>query len=217
MKPSNPNRALLACGVVLAPLFYVVVIAQMLTRAGFNIRIHPLSLLSLGDYGWIQIGNFLCAGALAIACAVGMRLARRSGRRVAGVYWLIGTFGLGMIVAGLAVPDPLLGFPPGAPSGVPARMSLHASLHGVGFAIAFLSLISACFVAAWSFFRCRSVRWALYSVATAIVTIALLAAGFSNQRLTSLAFFVVGIVAFGWLAALAFHLLAESAAPQTQP
>ena len=50
-------KFLLACGLALAPLFYVVVVAQMLTRTGFDIGRHPLSLLSLGDAGWIQIAK----------------------------------------------------------------------------------------------------------------------------------------------------------------
>ena len=35
----------------------------------------------------------------------------------------------------------------------------------------------------------------------------LLAIGFAVQKATSTAFFVVGIIAFGWLAAVAGHLL----------
>jgi len=217
MTTAKSVRALLACGLVLAPAFYIVVVAQILTRPGFDIRIHPLSLLSLGELGWIQIANFLCAGALAIACSRGMGLVRRSGGHLKGVAWLIGTFGIGMIVAGLALPDPLLGFPPGAPLSIPTHMSTHAGFHGVGFGIAFLSLISACFVSSWRFFRSKSPGWALYSLVTAIATIALLVAGFSNQSLTSIAFFVVGIVAFGWLAAVALHLMNELSSPQTQP
>ena len=34
---------------------------------------HPLSLLSLGDLGWIQIANFVVTGLLVTACAIGMR------------------------------------------------------------------------------------------------------------------------------------------------
>ena len=45
------TRALLAAGVVAGPLFYVMVGIQALTRPGFDIRRHPLSLLSLGDLG----------------------------------------------------------------------------------------------------------------------------------------------------------------------
>jgi hypothetical protein len=36
---------------------------------------HPLNLLSFGEPGWTQIVNFVLAGALAVAGAVGMRRA----------------------------------------------------------------------------------------------------------------------------------------------
>ena len=71
-------KFLLACGVALGPLFYVVVVAQILTRTGFDISKHPLSLLSLGNTGWIQIANFILTGLLAIACAFGMRRVMRN-------------------------------------------------------------------------------------------------------------------------------------------
>ena len=64
---------MLACGVVAGPLFIVVGVLQMLTRDGFDPGRHPLSLLSLGDLGWIQIANFVIVGLLFIASAVGMR------------------------------------------------------------------------------------------------------------------------------------------------
>ena len=116
---------LLSCGVVLGPLFYFVVIAQILTRTSFDISKHPLSLLSLGNAGWIQVANFILTGLLAFACAFGMKRALRSD---AGGTWgplLIGTYGLGMVVAGIFPPDPLPGFPPDALATIPAQMSEH--------------------------------------------------------------------------------------------
>jgi hypothetical protein len=71
--PSTP--ALLACGVVAGPLFAVVAAIQVLTRDRFDLARHPLSLLSLGELGWIQITSFVLAGALVVAAAVGMRRA----------------------------------------------------------------------------------------------------------------------------------------------
>ena len=38
MTQSTKPKFLLACGVALGSLFYVVVVAQILTRAGFDIR-----------------------------------------------------------------------------------------------------------------------------------------------------------------------------------
>src|SRR6266699_2692940 len=90
------TKALLACGIASGPLFYIVAVVQMFTRSGFDIRHHAISLLSLGDLGWIQIANFIVTGVLAVMCAVGLRRLLHPGR---GGTWgplLIGIYGVGM-------------------------------------------------------------------------------------------------------------------------
>jgi uncharacterized protein DUF998 len=57
---------------------------------------------------------------------------------------LIGAYGLGLIMAGIFLPGPGLGFPPGAPAGMPSTISRHALLHGVGSFLAFVPLTAAC-------------------------------------------------------------------------
>ena len=211
MTHSTKPNVLLVCGVALGPLFYVVVVLQILTRTGFDISRHPLSLLSLGNTGWIQIANFILTGLLAIACAFGMKRALRSD---AGGTWgplLIGTYGLGMVGAGIFLPDPLPGFPPGALAGIPAQMSEHAMLHGVGFFVAFLSLIAACFVFARRYFVVGNPGWGRYSIATGVITPLLILAGMVIQSATSISVVVVGIIAFGWVGAVAAQLTVKSA------
>jgi hypothetical membrane protein len=105
------TRGLLVCGVASGPLFVGVSLIQALTRPGFDLTRHPISLLSLGDLGWIQIANFVLSGLLAIAYAVGMRRVLHQGR---GGTWgplLIGAYGAGLIAAGIFPPDPGFGFP----------------------------------------------------------------------------------------------------------
>src|SRR5215831_7565091 len=79
------TRMLLACGIVAGPLFTVVGLTQALTRPGFDITRHALSLLSNGELGWIQVCNFLLTGLLFVACAVGMRQLRPPRHACAGV------------------------------------------------------------------------------------------------------------------------------------
>ena len=67
MPSSSPSRMLLVCGAAAGPLYIAVGLAQMLTREGFDMRRHALSLLSNGELGWIQIANFLVSGALVVA------------------------------------------------------------------------------------------------------------------------------------------------------
>ena len=103
--------ALLACGVIAGPLFLIVVLLEAVTRPGFDLGRHPVSLLSLGDMGWVQIANFVGSGLLMLGFAVGLRRVLRNSR---GGTWgplLIGLYGCGLIVAGLFVPDPGMGLP----------------------------------------------------------------------------------------------------------
>ncbi len=61
-KTLSLTRILLLCGAIAGPLFILTVLIQDYTRPGFDPRLDPLSLLSLGDWGWVQIVNFVLAG-----------------------------------------------------------------------------------------------------------------------------------------------------------
>jgi len=196
---------LLLCGVVLGPLFYAVVVLQLLTRSGFDITRHPLSLLALGGGGWIQTANFVITGILAIGCAFGLRLRLAGGRGNVSVPLLVGAFGLGLITAAVFRADPAFGFPPGTPNGIQNSLSGSAALHGVGFLLAFGSLMVACFVLAMRFRQAGRTRWALYSMVTGATIILVVLAGMVIPLATSLLFFLAGIIAFGWLAAVSMR------------
>jgi hypothetical protein len=160
-------RRLLACGTVAGPLYLGVVSVQVVTRDGFDLRDHPLSLLSTGDRGWIQIANFVVCGLLYLAAAVGMRRTLRGSR---GGTWgpaLFGVFGFALVWAGVFVADPAEGFPVGTPDGA-GEMSLHGVLHTMAPAVAFPALAIACLVFARRFAGQRRRGWMVYSVGTAI-------------------------------------------------
>jgi Protein of unknown function (DUF998) len=74
------NSKLLVCGVIAGPLCLAVVLVHAFTRDGFDLSRHPISLLSLGELGWIQIANFVLTGLLFVACGFGMRRALPAGR-----------------------------------------------------------------------------------------------------------------------------------------
>ena len=113
MTATQATRALLTGGTVAGPQFVVVSLIQAFTRDGFDLRRHPFSMLSLGDYGRIQITNFVVGGLLFVASAVGMWRVLRPGR---GGTWgplLVGTFGVSLVAGGVFLADPALGFPAG--------------------------------------------------------------------------------------------------------
>ena len=74
------TRILLLCGAIAGPLFIFTVLIEDYTRPGFDPRLDPLSLLSLGDWGWVQIVNFALAGVLNLLYAVGLWRRLHTGR-----------------------------------------------------------------------------------------------------------------------------------------
>jgi hypothetical protein len=205
------TRALLLCGVAAGPLYIIVGLAQMLTREGFDIRLHALSLLSNGAFGWIQIANFLLSGALVIAGAVGIRRLLQSGR---GGVWgpiLLGAYGVGLIGAGAFVADPGRGFPPGTPmevTGITSAGVLHFVFGGIGF----YALIAACFVFARRFAGLGRWPWAAYSSFTGIgflLAFAGIASG-STSSAVMLTFYAAVAWIWIWHSALSMTLLSEA-------
>jgi hypothetical protein len=208
---SSPQgvRALLACGVIAGPLFTVVAVIEMLTRPGFDLRRHDLSLLSNGDLGWTLMAAFVVTGLLAIAAAVGMRRVLRSGP---GRTWgpiLLGIYGLGYVGAGLLVPDPMNGFPPGTPNGPPSAVTWHSWGHLVSGSLGFLALIAACFVLARRFARLGQRGWMIYSILTGILVLAAVVgiSSGSQQAAIIVGFFTAGILGWAWISALSLRLM----------
>lgn len=114
---ARSSGRLLAAGALAGPVFAASAVIQMFTRTGFDIARHPISQLSTGGLGWIQITTFVLVGlgALALAAGIGRTLREGYGRRVLPV--CVGIFGAGLIAAGLFPMDPENGFPVGTPTG----------------------------------------------------------------------------------------------------
>jgi hypothetical protein len=134
-------------------LWAVVSLAQAATREGFDLTRHPLSALSNGSLGWLQITNFLVAGILTVAGATGLRQALHG---TPGGKWaprLVRVNGIGMIAAGVFVMDGGDGFPAGTPYGMPATLTWHSYGHMAAGSVAFPALIAACYVLGRHFSR----------------------------------------------------------------
>jgi hypothetical protein len=202
--PEKVTRSLLGWGVVAGPLYVGAALVQALTRDGFDIGRHDVSLLANGRLGWIQVANFLLTGLMVIACAVGMRRALRTGRTWGPL--LVGTYGAGLVAAGVFRADPAMGFPPGTPEDAHA-ISWHGTLHFVAAAIGFLALVAACFVLA----RLGGRRWAAYSVTTGVVFLAAFAgiAAGSGHTWAVLGFWAGVVVAWAWILVMSVRLTRE--------
>jgi hypothetical protein len=152
--PPVDRRARVALGALAVgyPLWAVVSVIQAATREGFDILRHPLSALSTGDLGWLQITNFVVAGLAGIVGAGGLRRALRGTPGGTWVPRLVRWSGIGLVAAGLLVMDPGGGFPVGAPAGMPV-LSWHAVGHMVAGSVSFVALVGACLVLGRHFSR----------------------------------------------------------------
>src|SRR4051794_40703837 len=191
------TRALLAVGAVAAPLWATVSLTQAVTRAGFDITRHPLSMLSTGSLGWLQIANFLIAGVLMVAGAIGLRATITS-------VWaprLLAVSGLGMVAAGVFTMDPGDGFPAGTPTG-PGTLSWHSYAHFASGTIAFGTLIAGCYVLARYFARSGDRRRSVVSIVAGTALLAGNGWAMSGGKAGSLTLAVGAISAMLWVSAV---------------
>ncbi|GAA0381041.1 DUF998 domain-containing protein [Paenibacillus motobuensis] len=212
IKKSNSAviRWLLLAEVVSAPLFYAAAIIQTFTRAGFDIRRHAISTLTLGDAGWIQSANFFMTGLLALCAAIGVRSLLRGHKGGTWGAFFIGIYGIGMILAGLFRPDPGLGFPIGAPEEMPTSMSTQAAIHSVAFFTAFICLIAASIIFARRFAAIGERGWSTYCIVSCILAPLLIILGSTIGTWIGVIMGCAGLVAFGWVSALTAKLRTEA-------
>jgi hypothetical membrane protein len=200
------TRAMLTCGVIAGPLFVAIVTAQIITRDGFDIRRHPISLLSVGEHGWIQVTNFILAGVLSIIFSIGVARVLIDGLGSRWAPRLFALFGVGLVIGGIFRADPALGFPAGAPEGYPEHITTHGMIHAFAPPLSFLSLIAACLVIARRLSADGLRRAALLTRIVAAVCFVLsvpVGPGFSIRLFAAVA------LGFGWVAAYALYLLRD--------
>jgi hypothetical protein len=208
------TKRLLICGVISGPFFVITFLIEGLTRLNYNWLRHPVSSLALGDFGWVQVANFIITGLLTLTYAVGLWRALRT---PGGSTWgplLVGLFAIGLLGAGIFLTDPVSGYPPGTPDLHLVYSSNSARLHDLFGIPVFIGLPLACFVFCRWFARLGERGWAIYSVVSGFTMLAsfiLASMGFAQAE--GLADFgglfqrISIIIGFGWLTLLAIHLL----------
>ncbi|GAA4564513.1 hypothetical protein GCM10023176_10600 [Micromonospora coerulea] len=192
------DRALLAGGLLAGPLFVGSALVQGLSRDGFDFRRHPVSVLSNGALGWVQIATFLTSGLLMLGAAAAL------GRRDTGTRWLprlLALYGAGLLLAGVFRADPADGFPAGTPRGAGA-VSWHGGLHFLAAAIGFVALIVAAVGAARRGARRGERSWAGYSLASgAYFAVAWVALIVGPAPVTMVGFGLAVAVGWAWVTA----------------
>jgi hypothetical protein len=205
-------KTLLVCGAFAGPLFIVMFLIEGATRANYNSLRHPVSSLALGEFGWLQVTNFVVSSLLTLAFAIGLR---RTLRLLGGSIWgplVVGIWGTGLLGAGVFTTDPVSGYPLGTAAQV--LPTTEGTLHDLFSLLGFAGLVAACLVFSGYFARRGEIGWAAYSAASGIVfVVALLlaSAGFSQgERLVSIAGLIQRIqiaTAWSWQTLLAVHFL----------
>ena len=214
MQQTSANlKMLLTGGAIAGPLFVVTFLIEGITRLNYNPFRHPVSSLALGEYGWVQSANFIVAGLLTLAFAIGLRLALRPQKVSTWGSLLIAIWGIGLLGAGVFVTDPVSGYPPGTAAFI-QNATAHGALHDQLSLLGFIALVAACFVFASRFYARGERGWAIYSVLTGILFaagIVLASAAFSqNESLVAFGGLLqrsAVIVGFTWQTLLAVHFL----------
>lgn len=207
------TKLLLTCGAIAGPLFVITLLIEGATRADYDPIRHPGSSLALGGLGWMQDVNFIIAGLLTLAFAVGLRRALRPGRGSTWAPLLVGYWAIGLLGAGIFVTDPVNGYPPGTPDQI-QHPTVHGALHDLLSVPGFLALLAACFALSHGFAARRQRGWAVYSATTGVVfAVAFALSGMAFGQAESLVDYgglfqrVAVIAGWGWLTLLAIHLL----------
>ncbi|MBK9732332.1 MAG: DUF998 domain-containing protein [Chitinophagaceae bacterium] len=213
---SKTTKALLICGQTGCILFIAMFLIQGQLREGYTPLKFPISSLSIGQFGWIQITNFIISGVLIFLSAIGFRQATPSLKNSIWISRLIGAVGFGLVGAGLFSSDPVYGYPTTEPLAV-AQFTIHGHLHDFFSIIVFVCLPIAIFKMRNRFKEANNNSWAAYSFLSGIgiLTFFILAGiGFKQVRgLVELAgvlqrlSIIIGCV---WMAAISFLIIKSS-------
>jgi hypothetical protein len=120
-------------------------------------------------------------------------------------------FAVGTIAAGVFRPDPMFGFPRGAPPGAPDHPSWHSNLHFAVASLALLALIGASLVIARGFAAHGRTGWAASSATVGVVVLGatVVQAAAANHGPVNAIFLVAILLGYGWASALAAWLRAQ--------
>ena len=202
-RPTTRDRRLLTAGLAAGPVLGLTWLVQGLVRDGYDFTRHPMSLLALGQGGWVQIVSFCAAGGLVLACAAGLRRVLADGPGARWAPRLAAVIGGGLVAAGVFTADPGAGFPAGAPEGAPV-LSWHGILHEVSHLAVVVAWIALCFVLRTRFARRGDRGWARACVV--VVPIALAVVAFPHLDSFPIRIVVASVIQLGFVGLAARRL-----------
>lgn len=196
----------LISGIIAGPFFIFSFLIQGAVRAGYNPLIHPVSALSLGNLGWIQIFTFIITGLLLFNYSLELRnIFSKSDWSLRLGANLVMLLAFGQLAAGIFVVDLGTGYPPGTTA--LSSPTWHGVIHNLSSLTNFVGLPICFFIFANYFFKNHKANWAIYSVISGIIMIVasilrinVLSYGGLFQRIA----LVTGLI---WLSVFAYSLL----------
>ena len=209
------TRSLLGYGPLAGAVYLTSGLVQALTREGFDLTRHDLSLLANGPLGWIQIATLVVTGLMTVAAALGVSRALADRQGAGWGPGLLAAYGLALVAAGIFVADPMDGFPLGTPDGPPSQVSTSGVLHMAAGGIGFLCLVASTLVLGRRFALRSSRSWAVYSRVTGAVVLAGFAgvASGSTSGLAVLGLWIAVVAGWVWIGAVCVHLYRRSPNP----
>ena len=176
MNKLSVTRSLLASGTISGPLFILGVLVQSNINPGFDLRTDLISLLSIGQFGYLQITNFALCGVLNLLFAVGVWRILHGGPAGTFAPIFIALHGLLLVVVAVFVTDPSNGFPP--QSVAPPVPTTHGIIHAGAALWVFLTCAAALAVFVRHFLADGERWWAAYSGGSAVLMLAVFFASF---------------------------------------
>lgn len=190
------TRSMLGWGVVAGPFYLIFGLILALTRPGFDLTRDALSLLLIGDLGWLQWLNLVLSGLMAIVAAIGLLRTPGWSRTAAA---LVGVYGACLVLSAVFPPDATESFPPGAGGG---EFTTPGILHFAFGALGFVSVGVAAIIAGSWFGRRGGPRGRLWSrVAGVAIIVAFLAGGALSASPSGVGLiWITVLVVWAWLA-----------------
>jgi hypothetical membrane protein len=175
-------KLLLTAGPVGSLFFILSFTVQGLYRTGYDPSLHPVSSLSLGPMGWMQIYSFVITGLLIIGFSFGVKrsfLARRYSRRIS--HFILAA-GIGLTGAGVFSTDPVYGYPPQLPLRL-AQFTWQGHLHDFFSLMVFVGIPAAA-LTSWKYFVITGQKgisiFSLFAALTVLLAFILAGAGFKQ-------------------------------------
>jgi hypothetical membrane protein len=200
------TRSMLGWGVVAGPFYLSVGLILALTRPWFDLTRDALSLLLIGDIGWLQASNLILSGAMSLVAAIGLWRTPDWSRASAA---LVGVYGLCLVLSAIFPPDPTKNFPPSSAGGAFTGSGIaHLAFGAIGFLC-----LGAAAVLAGGWFRRRGSSAATWSRSAGVLLIVAFIAGVALAAGPAGVAFIWLTVLIGWAWLAATSVAAYRAIP----